>query len=287
MRAGKVEIFITGIGAYRAVDKLARENIPVLSARAVQKKGVRLQVYCKDYQKAFAILQSSCYNVENTRPRGLASLITRCVKHAGILAGAAIFFLAVALVQTRVLRIEVTGSGSYLAGQVREILHGEGITFFSQTPKELSALRAEILSLPRVSFCSVKQAGGVLTVTVEVSDENAVLSSSPLLAPTSGIVEELVVVRGTALFQVGDEVKAGDVVVRNTALLGEGEREVIVIARVTVSYPVEREYALSEEGALAQAYLDFGQDAKLHTTKTGEGFLVTGTAYAHAGSNLG
>ena len=287
MRVGRSEIFITGIGAYRAIDKLARENIAVLSAKAVQKKGVRLQVYRKDYQKAFAILQSSCYNVENTRPRGLARAIAACVKYAGLLAGAAIFLLSVGLVQTRVLRVEVKGSGAYLAREVREILSGSGVKFFSTAPKELAPLRAEILSLPRVSFCSIGKSGGVLTVTVEVSDENATLSSKPLLAPAGGVVEELIVVRGTALVAVGDEVKEGDPVVKNTALLGETEREVIVIARVTVSYPFAREYSLSEEGARAQAQLDFGEDAEIHTTKSGENWLVTGVAYARAAVNLG
>ena len=65
--------------------------------------------------------------------------------------------------------------------------------------------------------------GGIVTVTVEVTDDEATLSSEPLLSPAAGVVEELVVVRGTPLVQIGDSVSEGAEVVKNEIFFGEGD----------------------------------------------------------------
>ena len=141
-----------------------------------------------------------------------------------------------------------------------------------------------------MSFCTVGKDGGIVTVTVEVTDDEATLSSEPLLSPAAGVVEELVVVRGTPLVQIGDSVSEGAEVVKNEIFFGEEKEEsckVIVIARVVVAVPFAKEYAGTEENALLSAALEFGQTRDLHTTKTGEGYLVAGVALVARSLNLG
>ena len=287
MISGRSEFYVEGLSVHRVVDRLANEGIPLYSVRRVQKNGISLQVERKDSKKAFAILKSSCYNVKKVRPRGLSRVTAFFVQRAGLLAGAALFLVCILLAQTRVLDVRVTGSGAYLKPQVERILSENGVGRFSAYPKETGGVSAAVLALPRVSFCSFRMSGGILTVNVEVSDDNAAINSAPLLAPVSGTVQELVVVRGTALVSVGDPVEEGAPVVGDYALFGEETRPVIVIARVVVAYPIAREYALSEEGALSQAFLDFGEISDLHTTKTESGWLIEGVAYASAAVNLG
>ena len=282
----ETEFIIEGLSAFRAVDKLSRAGITVLSAQKTKKNAVCVRLYSQDAKKGFAILNKSCYNVKKVSSKSLSRVIAWGVKSVGLLAGAAVFLLAVAVLQTRVLAIRVVGSGAYYAREVNEILRAHGVKTLSAAPEE-GAVSAEILSLPRVSFCSLKNSGGVLTVTVEVSDESAAVSREPLLAPATGKVEEIVVVRGTALVQVGDEVQKGDTVVKGVTLVGETEREVLVIARVKVSYPFSAEYALeSEEAARAQVALDYGEIRDLHIEKTENGYLAVGTAFAEAAVNL-
>lgn len=284
----KIGLYVEGLSAYRVADKLNQAGIGLYALKKVQKKGVYLEVALKDRKKVFAILQGSCYNIVKARPRGLVRLAQKCVQSAGIVLGAILFFLGVTVIQTRVVSVRVTGSGAYLEPQVREILALGGVGTFSAAPEDTSAFRAAVLSLPRVNFCSFRHAGGVLTVTVEVSDESAAVSKEQLFAPADGIIEELVVVRGTACLEVGAEVKKGDVVVRNSVLFGEEERPVIVIARVKVRYSFAREYAIeSEEKAILQVTLDYGETEEVHTTKTETGWLVEGTAFASASVNLG
>ena len=83
---------------------------------------------------------------------------------------------------------------------------------------------------------------------------------------------------------MGDSVKAGDVLVADFALYGEKQKNVIVIARAVVAFPVRAEYALGEEGARFQAFLDYGDLTEIHTEKTESGCILTG--YAHRGAAL-
>ncbi len=282
----KCGIEIESLSAHRVADKLVNAGVEVLGAEKTRKNAVTVWINGKDKKKVFAILHNTCYNIVNVKYRGLERVKRECVKSVGLIVGAALFLISVCVLQTRVLRIEIVGSGAYYEREVHEILSRNSAGLFSKKPKE-GAVTSEILSLPRVSFCSLALSGGVLTVTVEVSDEQAVIESSPLLSPQSGKVEELVVVRGTALVAVGDEVNGGDVLVNNTAPVGEsGARTVIVIARVKIAYSVAKEYSLSENEAVAQAYLDFGEITDLKTTQTETGFLVEGNAHAEAALNL-
>lgn len=283
---GSVEFTVESLSAYRAIDKLARAGIPVISARSVAKNAVVLQIAGKDCKKAFAILRGSCYNVKNMRRRGILRLGSACLRAVGLLAGCAVFTGAVLFFQSRILRVEISGSGAYYEQDVLAALKRHGVAQFSALPADTGALTAEILALPHVEFCSFRMHGGVLTVNVEVSDEAERLKSAPLLAPAAGIVEELVVVRGAPLVNVGDEVAEGQRVVDNFVAFGPAQRAVAVIAKISVRFSVSREYALGKDEALAQAFLDFGEIAELRTEKTNDGWLVSGTAVATAAAGL-
>lgn len=283
---GRTQLEIEGVSAFRAAEKLKRAEIPVFSVRKTHKNAITLEVESKDSKKVFAILESSCYNVKKVRFRGASRLWRSCLRSAGLLAGAVLFALTVVGMQTRVLQINVVGSGAYYEAEVLSILSDGGINRFGAMPADTALFTAEILSLPRVSFCSFRRAGGILTVEIEVSDENAVLSGEPLYAPAAGTVAELVVVRGTPCVQVGDEVRQGDTVVQNRAVYGETEKTVIVIARVRISYSVEAEYGGTEEEACAQALLDYGAMEDVTTEQTELGWRIVGTAFAEASVNL-
>lgn len=275
------EFTVEGLSAERAVEKLAQGGVPVLSAEKIQKNAVRFRVDGKHSKKVFAILQGSCYNITKSRPVGWARAVRSLAAHAGLLAGAALFWCAVAFFQGRVLKIDVVGSGAYYRSEVLSVLTESGAGLFSPVPQEKAAITARILSFPRVSFCSLSHEGGVLTVCVEVEDEALPLAVGALTAPADGTVESLTVVRGRACVSVGDEVRAGDPVAEPAA----GEN--YAIARVAVRYAVDAEYTGSEESARAQSYLDYGEIADLQSQKTENGWRITGSALAIAAVNLG
>ncbi len=281
-----LEVFIEGLGAARAVEKLVQGGVPVLGAR-VQKKGVTVRVDGKHRKKVFAILRGSCYNGKKTAPKGVLRLWKLCCKRAGLLAGALVFALCVLFFQGRVLRIEVVGSGAYYRAEALGVLARSGVSFCSPPPAQKARITAEIMSLPRVSFCSVSHAGGVLTVRVEVSDEAVPPVGGCLYAPADGVLETLVVLSGTPCAAVGDSVGKGDLLVENVTPVGEVRLPVTVIAGAAVRCTVDAEYAGDEAHALAQAYLEYGALENIHTQKTGDGWRVTGEVLVQAALNLG
>lgn len=282
----RTQLFIEGLSAYRAADKLNRAGIPVYSVQNPQKSGVLLEVASKDLKKVFAILRGSCYNVKKVRFRGLTRLGKNCFKRIGLFAGAALFSIAVLAMQSRVLRVDVTGSGAYYREEVTRILSEGGIQTFGAMPKDPAPFTAQILSLPRVSFCSLSQKGGVLTVEVQVSDESALRERAPLTAPVAGTVEEITAVRGTACVAVGDEVSEGQILVDCVEQAEGGMRSVIVIARVKLARTFCAEYGGSEESALMQARLEYGELRDYTVTQSENGYTVQGTAIAVAALNM-
>ena len=285
---GKQEFFVEALSVFRVVDKVARAGIEVCSFRFLTKNSAVFTVNGKDAKKVFAILRGSCYNIKKVRPQGAAKAVQLFKRSIGLAAGILLFFLSVLFFQARILDIRVVGSGAYYKDEVFRILESNGIKKFARLPSDCAPVTASIISLPYVSFCTVGKEGGIVTVTVEVTDDDKTLASESLYAPAAGTIEELVVVRGTPLFQVGDSVKAGDEIVQNQVVFGEGgtARQVIVIAYVAVAYPFQREYAGSEESALLQAELEFQTIREVRTTKTGDGWRVEGVAIAQKSLNL-
>ena len=277
------------LSVYRVVDKLARAGIEVCDFRILSKNSAVFTVNGKDTKKAFAILRNSCYNIKKVRPKGAAKVASTIKRFIGLAAGILLFFICVFAFQARILDIRVVGSGAYYKDEVLRILEGNGVKKLNKLPKDCAPITARIIALPYVSFCTVGKEGGIVTVTVEVTDDDKTLASEPLLSPASGVIEELIVVRGTPLLQVGSSVSEGESVVQNEIVFGEGgtARKVIVIARVTVAYPFSKEYAGSEENALLSAALEFESTREVHTTQTGSGWLVEGVALAKRSLNLG
>lgn len=282
----KTQLYIEGLSAYRAADKLNRAGIPVYSVQNPQKNGVLLEVASKDLKKVFAILRGSCYNVKKVRFRGLSRLGKLCLKRAGIFVGAGLFFAAVFAAQERVLRIDVTGSGAYYQEDVRRILSDGGIDLYGTMPEDSAPFTAKILSLPRVSFCSLSKRGGILTVEVQVSDDADLRDCAPLTAPSAGKIDELTVVRGQARVSVGDEVNEGDVLVDCAEQSDGGMRAVIVIARAKIVRAFRSEYGGSEQSALMQAQLEYGELREYSIKQSENGYTVEGTAVITAVLNM-
>ncbi len=283
---GTIGFTVHSLSAGRVPDKLARENIPVRFCREVQKNVLEVHIRAKDMKKAFAILRGSCYDISGVKYYGLARARQLLPRAAGLLLGALMFFSAVLFFQSRVLEVEVTGNGAYYEREVRAILREEGIREFSAMPKDTALVTARVLSLPRVEFCAFKRQGGVLSVEVRVSEDVQPIAGMPLVAPVSGTVVRLTVIRGTPLVQPGDEVVQGQTLVDAYLLAGEERIPSLVIASVALQREVSAEYALSRENALAQALLDFGPLENLHTEKTKHGWRIAGLMTKTASVNL-
>ena len=169
---------------------------------------------------------------------------------------------------------------------MRTILREGGIAPLSPAPKQTALLTSRILSLPRVSFASLHFEGGVLTVLIEVSDEEEIFSPAPLISPKAGVLEELVVLRGTPCAEIGQQVEAGQTLISERVLIGEREESVLVVGYAVLLCPVEGVFEGSEEAAFEAARLAFGEDAELFSERTEEGWRIYGQARTEVSSHM-
>ena len=207
------------------IKKLSKNNIYAFN---ITKKGAYTHFFvAHNYvEKVFAIFSHPCYNITVIKLSPARALAARLSSRIGVLCGCALFVAAVILSQYSVLKIEVTGSGSYLAPQVEAVLSSCGIKAGSFFPSDdFSEARAGVMSLPSVTFCSFERRGFVLVADVECNPEDDNKADySPLVSDCVGTIEKITAVCGTPLVSAGDEVSRGDELIGAYYTAEDGEK---------------------------------------------------------------
>ena len=250
------EIRITST-AESALKRLKKAQIPVYNCK---KQGAYFifGVKDKDIKKVFAIFAKPCYNISVQRQSGLKSLLSLAAMRAGLILGALIFAAAAYVSNLYILKIEVTGSGSYLESEVVRIVADEGAGRGSLfTALNTPVATGKILSLPQVVFCDISKKGSVLVVDVQVENSHSQsVDRKPLTADVSGKVVSLTAICGTAAVSAGDSVSKGDVLIyAYTQTDGETE-DCIAVGYAEIEYGRTVEYFAPDdsERSLKEAY---------------------------------
>lgn len=206
--------------------KLTKANLPVFS---IKKRENRLcfKVDRTNVKKVFAIFAHPCYNINVIRHSPKSRAARFVLNRTGVLIGAVFFLAAAAFSQNFIFRIDVTGSGSYLRGEIISVVNSLGVksgAFYRglDRPRALSA----IMALPDVTFCSIEKRGSVLVIDVQTDGQSGVVTDyRDLKSDSAGKVRAIVAVCGTPLVSEGDTVGAGDVLIGAYFLNAAGERE--------------------------------------------------------------
>ncbi|MCI8370512.1 MAG: hypothetical protein HFE41_04965 [Clostridia bacterium] len=265
-----------------ALRKVKKAEIAVYD---LKKEGARLIFFVKhkDVKKIFAIFDKPCYNIKVIKKSRISRLLSFAAVRAGLIAGAAIFVAAAVIANTFVLKIKVSGNGSYLEAEVRKIIYEEGAGEF----KRFSALNAStatgrILALPQVTFCNIEKRGSVLVVDVQTDAEHyGSADKQPLLSDCDGVVKNVVAVCGTAAVKTGDTVKRGDVLIYAHTLAGEQTVSCLAAGYAEIECARTAEFfaETDDEENLKRAYSSLlleGEEiiSKSHTVKPTEGGVV-------------
>lgn len=248
--------------AENALNKLKKGEICVYSCK---KRGAEFifSVKDKDIKKVFAIFAKPCYNIRTVKNSFVRRLINAAVLRVGLIVGAAVFVACAALSDFYILKIEVGGTGAYLAPEVRRIVLSEGAGEFKRfSAVNYSGATGKILALPQVTFCNIARRGSVLVVEVQVDGEHDFTSSAgDLISDCEGTVKSVVAVCGTAAVRSGDTVARGTPLILARAEAGEeiipvravGYCEIVCSART--EYPADCESEENLSAALASALI--------------------------------
>ncbi|MBO4989133.1 MAG: sporulation protein YqfD [Clostridia bacterium] len=263
-----VRLSIQSLSPEVALSKLKREGISLYHVEKSEKNRLYFSIKRKDERKAFAILGNSCYNMKKERSEGWSLFFEHAKKRTGFALGAALLFLAMALLQPMVFAIDLKGEERY-RDYAETILAENGVRLFQPYRGDNAYLSARLLQLPAVSFASVKKEGFRLVVEIRSRSQEEIVKKEPLCAAYDGTVETLVVLAGTASVKVGDEVAKGDVLILPT---GADGREVVPCAKVSLLCRAvgsrEELLLLTEGDYLTMREIDGGYEAtfrRIHT----------------------
>lgn len=234
-----------------ALKKLAKANIAVFKLKK-QGSVITFGVYREYTEKVFAIFKHPCYNVCVVKQSSAVRLARFLKKRFGLVAGAVLFCTLAFLSGSMVLRVKVTGNGSYLSHEIASIASSCGVKPFTLCRNmDVPSLQAKVMALPGVNFCSVQRSGAYLIIDVHTEAEHTLRSQSgPLKATVTGEVYRIVAICGTAERGVGDSVTAGDTLIGNYYLTASGESanclavgfaEIKVTANISLFYNEESE----------------------------------------------
>ena len=243
--------------AESALSKLKKGEITVYNCK---KEGAKFlfSVSDKDIEKVFAIFAKPCYNIEVVKKSAKKRALNFMKLRAGLFIGAAAFVALAATSDFYMLRIEVSGSGSYLEPEVRRIVLSEGAGEFKlYSAFNSSRATGRILALPQVTFCNISKKGSVLTVDVQVDTEHSNYSSnSPLSADRAGKVVKLVAICGTQAVKEGDTVEKGDTLIFPYTLAGESVVDCIAVGYAELECSAISQYFSESESekSLKEAY---------------------------------
>ena len=250
----KISIISTAEGALR---KLKKARIAVFNCK---KDGAAFifEVKDKDTVKVFAIFDKPCYNVTVLRKSRKNRLLSFLPLRAGLVAGALAFVLLCIASNSLVLKIEVSGSGSYLEPEVRQIVYDEGAKEFKPfSSLNFSVATGRILALPQVTFCNIAKHGSVLTVDVQVDEEHyGSVDNKPLVSDCNGVVRNIVAICGTAAVEAGANVKKGDTLIYAHTLAGEEEISCLAAGFAEIECSGHAEYFAETDSdeSLKEAY---------------------------------
>jgi len=279
---GKFTVISVVSTAETALKKLKKAGIGVYDCKKDGAKFI-FGVKDKDIEKVFAIFDKPCYNINVVSGSVKRRFFSLLKLRAGLVAGAAVFAAAAIFANTFVLKIEISGSGSYLAPEIRQIVCDEGAKEFrpfSAFNKPVATGR--ILALPQVTFCSIQRRGSVLLVDVQVNEEHFQSADlKPLVSDADGTVKNIVAICGTAAVSAGDTVKKGDTLIYAHMLSGEEYIDCLAAGYAEIECSRTAEYfaeAESEENlkkAYASLMLEDGNiTSRRHSVKPVDGGVV-------------
>ena len=275
-------IFSVTAPAEVALKKLAKANIPVYRLKK-QGNTLTFGVSHEYLEKVFAIFKHSCYNVRVVKQSSAFRFARFIKRRFGFVVGAVMFCTLAVLSGSVIIRVKVTGNGSYLSREITSIAQSCGVKPFTFCRNmDVPSIQAKVMALPNVSFCSVQRSGAYLVIDVHTETEQTVeTKSSPLKATLSGEVYRIVAICGTAERAEGESVSVGDVLIGAYYLTAEGERvsclavgfaDIAVKASISLYYQTESEESEKDALAATALYSDRVLEKSFKVSPFEEGF---------------
>lgn len=216
---GMLTVELTSADPEAALGNFVSSGIVVSSIQKTSDLVFLCQVSQKDYPLLFSICQKEGYSLKIRRHTGSYWVIRRMLLRPFLVLGVLFFFLAAALLPTRVLFIQVEGNTQVPTNKILTSAQNCGISFFSsrRAVRSEKVKNALLYCLPELEWVGVNTAGCVATISVRerVPEQNTPKERcvSSIVADRDGFVLSVTAANGNPLCQPGQYVTAGQILV--------------------------------------------------------------------------
>ncbi len=226
---GSVRLEITGAFPERFLNLCAQRGVLFWGVEWREAGVLRITVAHRDAARAEALGERVLCQVARLSRRGVPSFLWRFRKRYAFLAGFAGSLLAVCILSSFILTVDVQGNETVSTAQILSELRRQGVRPGAYGPAidEREAANRVLLQLPSLSWMAINLHGTRAEVLVreavpkpEVVDERRL---GDIVAEAPGILTHLEVESGQAMFQEGDTVVAGEVLISGTVRMDPPE----------------------------------------------------------------
>lgn len=217
--AGMVEVELTSAEPEAALGAISTRGIEIFRVEQKGELTMRFRIRRKDYNMLAALCEKRGETLKLLRKSGLYWAGRQLLRRPVLLAGMALFLALVLYLPSRVIFIRVEGNVTVPTRQILEAAGESGICFGASRRQVRSekVKNALLSAVPQLQWAGVNTAGCVATISVrERTDAQASRQEwevTSIVAARDGYILSGTVTRGNALFQVGQAVKAGQVLV--------------------------------------------------------------------------
>ena len=178
---------------------------------------VFFSILSKDEKSFRTLCQREGIVILSAHSKGLFHIIKKYKRRAGLLLGLAFIAFFIWFSGLFVWRIYVVGNTSVSSGYVVELLGANGLDVGSYIPSlELDKIReSTLIASDKLSWMALNVKGTSIEVVVREIEEGKQRDNTPrnLVAECDGVIELLEVHKGKATVNVGDAVRAGELLV--------------------------------------------------------------------------
>ncbi len=261
---GNILLRVTGAFPERFLNLCAQERIQFWAVQWPDGQTLLLRAVRRQEGKLNRLAQRAQCRMEVVERAGLPTLLWQVRRRYALLLGLALSLCAVGVLSQFILTVEVEGNESVSAQEILSVMKALGVRPGAYAPEieENIVCAQALLELPELSWISVNIHG--VRAQVEVREKSAKPeiedTSTPanVVADASGIITRMEVLSGQAMFQVGDTVVEGEVLVSGVIELEGPVYREIDLGTLTV-HAAATVYARTWRTLTAQAPLESGE----------------------------
>ncbi len=216
----QVQLRFTAAEPMKILNQLADAGIVVLNVFYIDMLTVDVVIHKRNYLPANHILEKNCAQLKSVKQIGIYRVIYIFQIHPILVISLMMYLIVACVIPNRILFLKVEGNQKIPDKRILESAEAAGIRFGSRS----KLIRSEevknrmLAQLPDLQWVGINTSGCVATIHVEErnissKNEEGISRISNVVALRDGIITNMSVRTGMPLVELGDSVKAGDVLV--------------------------------------------------------------------------